>query len=114
MGEHERLLLADDSSLTLDSLQRVVAIGGHEVAALAHSVDEVIAAVDNPQTKFSLAIVDGKMPEEGDGERAAKYIKEKRPEVKVMQCSTRLGDWGDIRIEKGFSMREMLDAIRRV
>lgn len=111
MSEKERILVADDMRVVHSSLRIIFEIGGHEVVADAYNPDEVEAIVDS-QIDFSVACVDGKMPEEGDGARAASYIRAKRPSVKIVSISVDKQSFGDVNLLKDFSARELLNLIR--
>lgn len=114
MGANERIMVADDNDLVRRMLKRNLEANGYVVVAEANSVDATKALVDNSEVDFTLAIVDARMPDAGDGEEVFGYIREKRPGVKVMSFSGELQGWGDLRMTKDTSLREMCEAIGRI
>ncbi len=111
MGERERILVADDQEVVHQGLRNVFELDGHEVVADAYSAEDVKAIVDSP-TDFSVACVDGKMPNAGDGARAASYIRAQRPDVKIVSMSVDKQSFGDVDLPKGFRARQLLDIIK--
>ncbi len=109
MGEREKILLADDLPFVRDAIAGFLRTK-HEVVAQAGSIEEVRELLESGK-KFSVAIVDGSMPYEGDGEAAAALIRKKYPNVKIISLSANLQKWGDINLSKHDSPNEVLKAI---
>lgn len=104
MGEKEKILLADDSEITRHAVKITIEVyeeeSGHEVIAEASSVEEVELLLESG-VKPTVALIDGRMPNEGDGKKAAALIRSKSPQTKIVSFSTDLQTWGDENWEKG-------------
>lgn len=117
MGERERILLADDMEVLREGIKATFEVyeeGGHVVIGEAGSVEEVEALLDSG-LKPTLAIVDGNMPNRGDGERAAELIRQRSPETKIISFSSDPQTWGDENWAKG-SLRgkKLIDKVTNI
>ena len=101
--KNEMLLHADDSQVALDGFKGLMesfgAVDGHVLLGQARSVDDVRKLMDKLKGKGKLptvAFVDHKMPNKGDGESAAKIIREISPATIIISLSSDEGvAWGD-------------------
>src|SRR3990170_4292555 len=104
MGERERILLADDSPLTRYVIKETIEVwgqeSGHEIVGEAASEEEVACLLEDG-LRPTVAIIDARMPNKGDGERVAALIRKKSPQTKIVSFSTNLQTWGDENWEKG-------------
>jgi DNA-binding NarL/FixJ family response regulator len=122
-----RVVIADDSVLLREGLVRVVAEGGFDVVDHVGNVEELLEAVrrDEPD----VAIVDFRMPPTytDEGARAAREIREQRPDVGVLVLSQvvepthalalftdNAEGFGYLLKDRVVEIDEFLDAIRRV
>jgi DNA-binding NarL/FixJ family response regulator len=112
MGDKERILLVDDHEMTLEMLKRSLESRGFEIIATAKSVESVIALLENGQTGITLAIIDNRMPKDGDGEKAAALIRKAVPGVKIISHAMWMQEWGDINLEKGATLKEIAEVIK--
>lgn len=110
MGEREKILVADDQSFVRDSLAALLEGEDHNIVAQVGSVEEVQKLLESGK-EFSVAIVDGNMPNEGDGKAAATFIRNKYPNVKIISLSANPQNWGDVNLSKRNSPNEILKAI---
>lgn len=113
------ILLVDDEPLVRDSVQRMLATCGHEVAAAAGG-EEALALFE--KQKFDLAIIDYAMPVM-KGDELAAILKSRDASVPVLMISAsaeKLQALGrslagvDVIIGKPFQMEELLDAVARI
>lgn len=65
-------------------------------------------------TPFTLAIIDGNMPQAGDGEIAAGIVRKNRIGVKIASLSSERLTWGDQNWDKLSSLSELLKAIESI
>jgi len=115
MGERENIIIVDDHDTTIKAFRMVLSekeLGTHKIVATAKNVDEVEALDPKLKPTPTLAIVDGKMPSESDGEKAAEILREKYKGIKIISSSNSENPqtYGDVAIGK----LENVDTIQRV
>lgn len=113
MGEREIIIIVDDKNYIIRHLQMCLSeneSGSHKIVATAGNVREVDALDPNLKPTPTLAIVDGKMPLEGDGEKAAKILREKYKGIKIISNSLAPQTYGDVALGK----HEDFNTIQRV
>jgi DNA-binding NarL/FixJ family response regulator len=107
----ERIFVADDQQIVIDGLKAGIEVfgemDGHKIIGSANSVSEVEKLIKEG-LKPSVALVDNRFPEWGDGERAAKIIKEISPEIVVVAFSSDHVTWGDYWWHKHEGIRELV------
>jgi len=104
--KNERVLHADDSLMIRESMEETFesygAEDGHKLVGSAFSVKEVERLL-KAGLKPTVAIIDHRFPNEGDGERAAGIIRELSPETIIVSLSTDEGlTWGDYNLLKNY------------
>jgi DNA-binding NarL/FixJ family response regulator len=120
-----RIVIGEDSALFREGLARLLADAGHDVVAKAADAPSLVAAVE--ETGPDLAIVDIRMPPDGtdDGARAARALRESRPELGILLLSQHLetrhsvelvtaGRFGYLLKDRVFDVDDFLDAAARV
>jgi hypothetical protein len=111
MTEHQIFWADDHIDILLPSMRMFVEQQGHQIVGTAKSVAEVREFVTT-DTEVSLGIFDGKMPNRGDGERAAGIFREHRPDAKVASYSNDPHNtWGDYNWNKDMPLTYFLEAI---
>lgn len=120
-----RIVIGEDSALFREGLARLLEDAGHEVTAKAVDAPELLAAVrrDRPD----LAVVDIRMPPDrtDDGARAARTLREERPELGIVLLSQHLetrhsvdlvvgGRFGYLLKDRVFDLDDFLESLRRV
>ncbi len=115
MAEH-LILIADDSrSIRAELKVYLEENTPHKVVAEADSPGAVATIVADASIVFTLALVDNRMPSEGDGALAAGTIKLSRPDVVVVQFSgDKSQSYGDLFIQKGLRMREIVARLNQI
>jgi len=108
----ERILHADDSSVARDGLQVIIdswgSNDGHKIIGSASSAEEVLGLL-NKGLRPSVAIIDNKMPNIGDGERVAKIIREISSQTIIVSMSSDDGViWGDYNLRKQFRAEDFV------
>ncbi len=108
----ERILVADDQETYRESLCMVIKLfgeeDGHQIVGEAASKEEVEALLKGG-LRPSIALVDGKFPEYGDGERAASVIRKLSPETFIISLSSDLQTWGDKNMVKNFAGKDLVE-----
>jgi len=120
-----RVLIAEDQALLREGLARLFRDGGHEVVATLGDADQLLATVERERP--DLAVVDIRMPPTftDEGARAARVIKEQRPEVGVLVLSQHIetthavtlvahGGFGYLLKDRVLEVAEFLAAAERV
>jgi DNA-binding NarL/FixJ family response regulator len=120
-----RVLIAEDQALLREGLARLFRDGGHEVVATLGDADQLLATVERERP--DLAVVDIRMPPTftDEGARAARVIKEQRPEVGVLVLSQHIetthavtlvahGGFGYLLKDRVLEVGEFLAAAERV
>jgi DNA-binding NarL/FixJ family response regulator len=122
-----RVVIADDSALLREGVARILADDGFEVVAQAKDADELVHAVRREDP--DVAIVDVRMPptHTDEGARAAREIRDTRPEVGVLVLSQvveaahalalfseRAEGFGYLLKDRVLEIDDFLDAVRRV
>jgi DNA-binding NarL/FixJ family response regulator len=118
-------VIAEDQALLREGLARLFRDGGHEVVATLGDADQLLASVDRERP--DLAVVDIRMPPTftDEGARAARVIKEGRPEVGVLVLSQHIetthavtlvahGGFGYLLKDRVLEVGEFLAAAERV
>lgn len=118
MGERERILLADDITVTREGIRMTIEAyseeHGHKVVGEAASVSQVEEILKGG-LRPTLAIIDANMPYRGGGEKAAALIRQVSPETKIVSYSTDLQTWGDVNWKKGELLgRELVEQISKL
>lgn len=94
----ERILVADDDRIVREGVSMLIETSGsdnHKVIGQAASVSEVEKLLKKG-LRPTVALVDNKFPDRGDGEQAAKIIKELSPGTIVVSFSDDENlKWGD-------------------
>lgn len=109
MAERVRLLVAEDDSSVLESIIHELTLGGHIIVAKAKNVEEIQKLVDSG-LDVTVAVVDGSMPKEGDGMRAAKIIRQ-IPGVIIVSFSSDIQTFGDKNLLKKLGPRGLSEII---
>jgi DNA-binding NarL/FixJ family response regulator len=120
-----RIVIGEDSVLFREGLGRLLEDAGHEVVAKAGDAPAVLEAVQ--RTGPDLAVVDVRMPPDltDDGARAAKVLRERRPELGIVLLSQHVesrhsvelvarGRFGYLLKDRVLDVDDFLDALRRV
>ena len=119
------VVIAEDQALLREGLARLFRDGGHEVVATLGDADQLLATVERERP--DLAVVDIRMPPTftDEGARAARVIKEQRPEVGVLVLSQHIetthavtlvahGGFGYLLKDRVLEVAEFLAAAERV
>lgn len=120
-----RVLIAEDSALFREGLQRLLVEAGHEVVAAVDDADSLLAAVDRDVP--DLAVIDVRMPPDmtDDGARAAGILRERYPGLPMLLLSQHVetrhsvalvasGGFGYLLKDRVLRVDDFLDAARRV
>jgi DNA-binding NarL/FixJ family response regulator len=120
-----RVVIAEDQVLLREGLGRLFEDAGHEVVASAGDAQHLLATVIGH--KPDLVVVDVRMPPTftDEGARAARQIKEERPDIGVLVLSqhietehavslVRLGGFGYLLKDRVLDVADFLDAAQRV
>lgn len=110
--DHERIALFDDSDIVRDALRTVLSFEEHTVVAEASSVEEAQRVIEDRSLDFRIAIVDGRMPDKGDGEKVAGMLREQRPETVIFALSTDDVTFGDENFSKQGGTEKLLQRIK--
>jgi DNA-binding NtrC family response regulator len=111
MKEGEKLFLIDDDTRIRQLLAQILG-RGHKVVAEAVSFWAVKEAIEaGLPEEPTIAIVDDKMPKEGDGKLVADFLRVKFPKIKIVSFSGDLQSYGDINLKKSVSPLKLIDAI---
>ncbi len=112
--KNERILVADDQSVVRQGIERTIeAFGeedGHQIVGQAESVEEVEELLKGG-LRPTTALVDGKFPNRGDGERAAKIIEELSPETTIIAFSSDPQNYGHTQWNKHMSGSDLVKAL---
>lgn len=111
--DNERILLAEGHDRLRAAEKELLENQGHTVVADTGSLRAVRRIVDDTAIEFRVAIVSGHLPETGDGEKAAAYIKAQRPEVIVISHATPKQTFGNFNVYKGDAPEVLLDTIKK-
>ena len=109
----EVIFWADDEADNPGTLIRqVLEENGHKITYIARSVEDVDRLTQKEETRFTVAVIDGRMPNVGDGQRTARIIRKRRKGVRVISFSAEKQNWGDDHLDKGnFNIENILRAI---
>jgi DNA-binding NarL/FixJ family response regulator len=115
MTTNERILLADDMLIVLETAFEMIQLfgekDGHVIVGKAQSVEEVKKLLEEG-LRPTVALVDNSFPLKGDGQRAAEIIRKISPETKVISFSMDTGlTWGDENWYKGMGSKEVVQAL---
>ncbi len=114
MATHETILLGDDRPDRLTLVGGYLKKMGHEVVFEATSVDQVRQAVDSG-VNFTVAVLDNRMPQVGDGQLAADYIRQHRSDVIIISLSASNNvTFGDFNLMKGKGPDELVETIKAI
>lgn len=112
--KNERVLIADDQSIVIDQVRRVIEnygkSDGHKVVGEATSVSEV-KKILNEGLRPTVALVDGNFPLKGDGEKAAAIIKKLSPDTTIIAFSSTPQNYGDDQWNKHMSKDDLIDCL---
>lgn len=114
MGEREKILLVDDTISITNSFKRLFELYGHEVVGTINSVNALVTFLENDQGNISVAVVDNRMPNDGDGEKAAALIRQAIPGITIISYAFDLQKWGDINIKKSEGGGALLNKIQNL
>lgn len=115
--KNERLLIADDQAVCREGLSMIIETfgekDGHKIIGEASSIEEVEALLKEG-LKPSVAFVDGKFLERGDGEKVAAIIRKLSPETFIISLSSELQEWGNENWIKNFGNKEFVEALTKL
>ena len=98
--EGDNVALFDDDRDKMDLLERVLA--DNNIVSKVGSIDEFEAALKKGIfAEVDVAIIDGSLPAQGDGEKIAKELRKKYPNIKIISFAGELQKWGDVNLVKG-------------
>lgn len=109
----EKILHVDDQMVSLDGMRGIMdawgAKSGHMIVGQATSKSQVEKLLEGG-LKPTVALVDNKCPNDGDGEAIAKLIREKSPQTVIVSFSSDEGiHWGDHNLLKLYRAQEIVD-----
>lgn len=111
----EHILFADNTKDAREgfkaSMETFGTEGGHTTAGIAGSVEEVRVLVEEKDVSPTVAIIDSKMPDEGDGKKAADIIRKKYPKVVIIALSSGEANWADHNLQKRGSIQGLFEFI---
>lgn len=112
--KNERILIADDQSIVRQGVESVVETfgeeDGHRIVGSAESVSEVESLMRRG-LRPTVALVDGKFPNRGDGEKAAEIIRRFSPNTVIVAFSTDPQNYGDLQWNKHQSARDLIESL---
>lgn len=115
MGEREKIIFADDfitiTPRGFESLFKKLREAGHEIvgtSADVAGVREVVQKLKERGITPTLAMLDGNMPSEGDGEKATEIVRKEFPEIKVIAYSSHPQTFGDKGLLKDVSYEDIV------
>jgi CheY-like chemotaxis protein len=116
--KNERILLVDDQKINTQTLQDYLPAynpeDGHLIVGVANSLDELSKLMQSGLNP-SLAIVDNRMPKDGDGQKAAKIIRQHSPDTLIASYSSDDNiTWGDFNFKKGMKLADLASAITAI
>lgn len=115
--KNERILIADDNERVRQMICMIInrfgENDGHKIVGEAASKEEVEALLKKG-LKPSVALVDGKFPDYGDGEKAAAIIRKLSPETFIVSLSSDLQNWGDENWVKNYGATELVEALTKL
>jgi DNA-binding NarL/FixJ family response regulator len=120
-----RVLIAEDSALFREGLQRLLTEAGHEVTGAVGDADSLLASVDRDVP--DLVVIDVRMPPTmtDDGARAARRLRQQYPALPMLLLSQHVetrhsvalvasGGFGYLLKDRVLHVDDFLDAARRV
>lgn len=120
-----RLVLAEDSALFREGLDRLLTEAGHEIVGTVADADTLIEVVD--ETRPDLVIADVRMPPTmtDDGARAARVLRRRHPTLPILLLSQHIethhvadlvpsGSFGYLLKDRVLRVDDFTDAVRRV
>ncbi len=112
--KNERILIADDQSVVRQGVERVIETfgeeDGHRIVGSAESVSEVESLLKGG-LRPTVALVDGKFPNRGDGEKAAEIIRRLSPSTVIVAFSSDPQSYGDTQWNKHQSSQDLIDSL---
>lgn len=116
--KNERILIAEDNAIMLIAVSDGVELfgrhDGHKVVGKASCVEEVESLL-KCGLKPTVALVDNSFPKRGDGERAARIIKQLSPETVIISFSMDEGvEWGDENWPKQIGSEELVALLTKL
>lgn len=118
MGQKEQIIFADDHLKTREVgfglLFSEIQQAGHNIVGTGTNVKEVKKVINDLKEKNitpTLAVLDGNMPSEGDGAKAAEILREAFPDIKVIALSSSMQNFGDHWLHKSNSDGEIASFI---
>jgi chemotaxis response regulator CheB len=116
--ENEKILHVDDSLVIRESVRRVIESWadeeGHQIIGSAASAKEVEKLFEQGM-KPTVALVDNRCPNEGDGELIAGIIKKFSPETVIVSLSTSTNvAWGDYHLQKDISGKDLVKFLTKL
>lgn len=110
----EKLLVADDQAVCRQGISMIIESwgdkDGHKIIGEASSKEEVETLLKGG-LRPSVAFVDGKFPNYGDGEEAAGIIRKLSPKTFIISLSSELQKWGDENWIKNFTGKEFVESL---
>ncbi len=112
MSLKEKILLADDQLANINLFAMYLEEFTDHRVVKAFSVADVEKIANDDSVEITMGIFDGRMPKPGDGKRAAEYLKNRRPGVKIGSYTSFEEDaFGDFSLLKGTAMKKVVDLI---
>lgn len=118
-------MLAEDSALFREGLDRLLTEAGHEIVAAAADADTLVKVVDD--TRPDLVIADVRMPPTmtDDGARTARILRQRHPSLPILLLSQHIethqvadlvpsGSFGYLLKDRVLHVDDFTDAVRRV
>jgi len=105
-----RVLVVEDDPLVREAVERTVRAGGHEIVGAASSLIEARNVLGS-LVEFDVAVLDGRIPNEGDGERLALDIRQRFPDVKIISLAGQEESFGDVNLVKPLGIQRLLQTI---
>lgn len=120
-----RIVLAEDSALFREGLDRLLTEAGHEIVGDVADADTLVEVVD--ETRPDLVIADVRMPPTmtDDGAHAARVLRQRHPSLPILLLSqhiethhvadlVRSGSFGYLLKDRVLRVDDFTDAVRRV
>lgn len=108
MEKQRPVLVAEDDDGLRHTLIRVMEEAGVGCIFQANGLDEIKSIVAGLED-LGVAIIDGRMPEIGDGEKAKQIVHDVFPQAFIIAYSGDKQTWGDKYVNKGRSSEGMLE-----
>jgi len=104
-----RILVAEDDEDMRSLIARVLR---EHVLNLVSSYDEAVRLIRASADGWDVAVLDGAIPLQREGELLAGFLRKRFPGIKIVSCSSAPQSWGDRNIRK--SSDEVVKALPAV